>query len=86
MYKFAVGVMLLQDLMVPSGNNAMMYSEIGSKRQSPSCGKQNPVLLRQLMELFKREVVGVDDNNGNTSSSNGGSGENLVPNMQNKSG
>ncbi|XP_028108515.1 zinc finger protein CONSTANS-LIKE 15-like [Camellia sinensis] len=86
MYKFAVGVMLLQDLMVPSGNNAMMYSEIGSKRQSPSCGKQNQVLLRQLMELFKREVVGVDDNNGNTSSSNGGSGENLVPNMQNKSG
>ncbi|KAL7241325.1 hypothetical protein ACSBR2_006863 [Camellia fascicularis] len=75
MYKSAAGV-TLQDLMVPSGNNAMMYSEMGSKRQSPSCGKQNQVLLRQLMELFKREVVGVDDDNGGS-----GGGENLVPNQ-----
>lgn len=75
MYKSAAGV-TLQDLMVPSGNNAMMYSEMGSKRQSPNCGKQNQVLLRQLMELFKREVVGVDDDNGGS-----GGGENLVPNQ-----
>ncbi|XP_028063336.1 zinc finger protein CONSTANS-LIKE 15-like isoform X2 [Camellia sinensis] len=75
MYKSAAGV-TLQDLMVPSGNNAMMYSEMGSKRQSPSCGKQNQVLLRQLMELFKTEVVAVDDDNGGS-----GGGENLVPNQ-----
>lgn len=39
------------------------------KRQTPSYGKQKQVIFKQLMELFRRESIGVDGNGG----------ENLVP-------
>uniref|UniRef100_A0A5B7B7S3 Putative zinc finger protein CONSTANS-LIKE 14-like isoform X1 n=1 Tax=Davidia involucrata TaxID=16924 RepID=A0A5B7B7S3_DAVIN len=67
MYKSAAGV---QDLMVPNENAAEMVAV--SKRQGPpSCGKQKQVILRQLMDLFKRGLVG-------------GGGENLVPETPNQ--
>ncbi|XP_019181240.1 PREDICTED: zinc finger protein CONSTANS-LIKE 14 isoform X2 [Ipomoea nil] len=52
---------LLQDLMVPS-NNPVVYSNPAggcepSKKQTPSCGKNKPVILKQLVELFKREAL-----------------------------
>lgn len=65
---------ILQDLMVPH-ENPVIYSTITNntncggvemKRQSSgsSCGKQKQVILRQLVELFKRDLdldlVGVD--------------------------
>ncbi|PSS12093.1 Zinc finger protein like [Actinidia chinensis var. chinensis] len=86
-YKSAEGV-ILQDLRVPGGD-AMVYSNgthgervAISKSQNLSCGKQKPVLFRQLMELFKRELVGVDDNGGG---GDGGVGEDLVPGTPNQS-
>ncbi|KAF3659757.1 Zinc finger protein CONSTANS-LIKE 15 [Capsicum annuum] len=53
---------LLQDLMVPSVNNSGIYSitasarEVGRK-QTPTCGKQKQVILKQLTELFKRDLA-----------------------------
>lgn len=74
---------LLQDLMVPSNNNPVVYSnpDCGgcelSKKQSPSCGKNKPVILKQLVELFKRDAV---DGGG------GGGGEDIVPRTPNGGG
>ncbi|KAK4357673.1 hypothetical protein RND71_023283 [Anisodus tanguticus] len=47
---------LLQDLMVPSANNNCGIYEVGRK-QNPTCGKQKQVILKQLIELFKRNLV-----------------------------
>ncbi|KAK4377147.1 hypothetical protein RND71_003443 [Anisodus tanguticus] len=62
--------MLLQDLTVPSANNSGIY-EVGRK-QSPTCGKQKQVILKQLIELFKRDLAD--------------GGEDLVPKTPNGSG
>ncbi|XP_031098042.1 zinc finger protein CONSTANS-LIKE 14 [Ipomoea triloba] len=71
---------LLQDLMVPSDNNPVVYSNPdggcgpSKKQQSPgSCGKNKPVILKQLVELFKREAV----------DGGGGGGEDIVPRTPN---
>ncbi|KAJ8569594.1 hypothetical protein K7X08_006171 [Anisodus acutangulus] len=61
---------LLQDLTVPSPNNSGIY-EVGRK-QSPTCGKQKQVILKQLIELFKRDLAD--------------GGEDLVPKTPNGSG
>ncbi|XP_060214255.1 zinc finger protein CONSTANS-LIKE 13-like [Lycium barbarum] len=57
--------MLLQDLMVPSANNNSncgIYNDgsvVGRKQnQNPTCGKQKQVILKQLIELFKRDGCG----------------------------
>ncbi|XAR64349.1 hypothetical protein NMG60_11024653 [Bertholletia excelsa] len=63
----------LQDLMVPSAN-AIAYTD------GPCCGNQKQVLVRQLTELLKREMVGLNGNDGC-----GGGGENLVPGTPNQS-
>lgn len=68
---------LLQDLMVPNANiNSGIYSttrEVGRK-ENPTSGKQKQVILKQLIELFKRDLSEVG----------GGSGD-LVPKTPNGS-
>ncbi|CAN4124149.1 unnamed protein product [Withania somnifera] len=62
---------LLQDLIVPSANNSGIYPTTASRRevgrkQTPTCGKQKQVIVKQLIELFKRDLAygvgaGVED-------------------------
>ena len=63
MYRSAEGV-ILKDWMVLSGNP--MNSSDGtcgkSKRQSLNCAKPKDIILKQLMELSKRELVEIDCN------------------------
>ncbi|PSS13710.1 Zinc finger protein like, partial [Actinidia chinensis var. chinensis] len=52
--------------MVPSGNRIISSNETcgESKRQSLRCGKQKDIILKQLMELSKRELMEMDCNGG----------------------
>ncbi|OAY42512.1 zinc finger protein CONSTANS-LIKE 15 [Manihot esculenta] len=71
------------DLMVPNGK-AIVYGNVSgeemvttSKRQrSPSCGRYKQVVHKQLMGLFKRNLMAGD----------GGGGENLMPETPSRSG
>lgn len=82
-----------QDLMVPNGNAVAFPDALGgevSKRQSPSCGKHKQVIFKQLVELFRRDLLagngggggivgdGEDDGGGGVC----GGGENLVTGWQ----
>ncbi|OVA17413.1 zinc finger protein [Macleaya cordata] len=67
MYKSSSG-MSFQDLMVPNGNNASLFPNVPSaeipalsKRQNPTCGKHKQIMLKQLVELLKRDPVGRDE-------------------------
>ncbi|CAH9129655.1 unnamed protein product [Cuscuta epithymum] len=70
---------LLHELAVPNMNNPVVYPNSGgscqhSKRQSPRCGKNKMVILKQLVELFKRDRV--------DSTGSGGGGD-IVPKTPN---
>ncbi|KAJ9709951.1 hypothetical protein PVL29_001435 [Vitis rotundifolia] len=82
-----------QDVMVPNGNAVAFPDALGgevSKRQSPSCGKHKQVIFKQLVELFRRDLlagngggggrVGGDEDDGGGGVCGGG--ENLVPGWQ----
>lgn len=82
-----------QDLMVPNGNAVAFPDALGgevSKRQSPSCGKHKQVIFKQLVELFRRDLlagngggggrVGDDEDDGGGGVCGGG--ENLVTGWQ----
>ncbi|KAL2560015.1 Zinc finger protein CONSTANS-LIKE 14 [Forsythia ovata] len=51
---------MLQELMVPN-DSSVIYSNCGSglmaKKRIPTCGKQKQVILRQLLELYKRGLA-----------------------------
>ncbi|XP_057949657.1 zinc finger protein CONSTANS-LIKE 15 [Malania oleifera] len=67
----------IQDFMVPNESATVYSSEIGGvlKRHGAGCGKQKQVILKQLVELFKRGLVGED----------GGGGGSSVPGTPNQS-
>ncbi|MCE3049755.1 hypothetical protein HAX54_045721 [Datura stramonium] len=66
--------------MVPNDNKSGIYSTTASgrevgRKQTPTCGKQKQVILKQLIELFKRDLA-----------DGGGAGaEDLVPKTPNDS-
>ncbi|CAK9144371.1 unnamed protein product [Ilex paraguariensis] len=88
MYK-AIPPVTMQDLMVPNENGGIYGSENlgemvkGLKRQSLTCGKQKQVILRQLMELYKSDLV---DGGGGGFGGGGGGGEDLVPGTPHRRG
>ncbi|VFQ60909.1 unnamed protein product [Cuscuta campestris] len=71
---------LLHDLTVPS-NNPNSGCQL-SKKQNPSCGRNRTVILKQLVEMLKRD--GVDGGSvGGGGGGGGGGGEDIVPKTPN---
>ncbi|KAF5726653.1 zinc finger protein CONSTANS-LIKE 15-like [Tripterygium wilfordii] len=84
-YKSSCGGVGFSDSMVPNENAAIYGSMNGGeavtvtkRQQNPSCGKNKQSICKQLLELFKTEVMG-GNGGGGDDGGDGGGGENLVP-------
>ncbi|KAF5746394.1 zinc finger protein CONSTANS-LIKE 15-like [Tripterygium wilfordii] len=82
------------DSMVPN-ENAMIYGSVNGgevvrvtkRQQNPSCGKNKQSICKQLLELFKTELMGANGGGGDDDGGGeGGGGENLVPETTNGNG
>lgn len=81
-----------QELLVP-GEDPLIFSDMSfgeilnsSKGQNPSCGRFKQVILEQLLELSKLDIVGRRDGGGGRDNGGGGGacGENIVPGTPNR--